>query len=108
MSFDWSVLVEGYLRLSLVAIAEYQQNLSTKTPEQDFKEFTWSLNLIISRLAYHELRLAANQSILRRINPLIHPAQLGVMDSTSIPRLNYAAEWPSGNVSGSETKDDAL
>jgi hypothetical protein len=62
-----------------------QDSKDDKSPERTFEETTRSLNLIISRLAFHEMRIRANTVSTEQLLRFIE----GVNAGSHLHKVNY-------------------
>ncbi|KAL4904163.1 hypothetical protein BDW74DRAFT_155198 [Aspergillus multicolor] len=70
---------------------------SSSTPEKEFAEMTRMLNYIISRLAFHEMRMHANMALTRHIREHVSAIE-GEFDMLSKAPSSDKASTPNSNL----------
>jgi Mg2+ and Co2+ transporter CorA len=80
-----------------------------ETPEKDFEDMTRSLNVIISRLAFHEMRIHANAVFVEQITSHIHtePPSSKAYDEM-YPRLHSMSQNLRERLNHLQTEQRAL
>ncbi|KAL8823311.1 MAG: hypothetical protein Q9191_005976 [Dirinaria sp. TL-2023a] len=81
----------------------------TRSPEQDFEEITRSLNFVISRLAFHQMRISANVTL---IDGLVQVKQKDLVDDDEEEswkaRSESSASWVESRLASLKAENQAL
>jgi hypothetical protein len=67
-------------------------NQLAETPEEDFEDITQKLNIIVSRLAFHEMRICANAVFIENITSHIDAGQTSKAYDGKYPRLDTMSQ----------------
>lgn len=88
--------------------SEGSSRLAT-TPEQDFEEITRSLNFIISRLAFHEMRIGANTTTMDSLRQMNSPSLLNLSeDEDWVSRVKCSTQWIEDTLASLKSENEAL
>ncbi|KAL8928730.1 MAG: hypothetical protein Q9208_001508 [Pyrenodesmia sp. 3 TL-2023] len=89
--------------------ASQESSRLAKTPEQDFEEITRTLNFIISRLAFHEMRIGANTTLMNRLRQMNNPPLLNLPeDEAWASRVKSSCQLIEGTLASLKTDSEAL
>ena len=79
-----------------------------RTPEEDFEDMTRSLNVIISRLAFHEMRIRANAVFVEQITSHIDAGETSKAYGDKYPRLYTMSQVLRERLDHLQTEQRAL
>ncbi|KAL8901457.1 MAG: hypothetical protein Q9207_005194 [Kuettlingeria erythrocarpa] len=87
---------------------EGSSNLA-RTPEQDLEEITRSLNFIMSRLAFHEMRISANATMIDSLRQMNSPSLLNFpKDEAWASRIKSSCQWIGDRLASLKSESRAL